>query len=238
MQAATGQKFWAVIPAAGIGTRMQAEIPKQYLRVNNKCILEYSLECFCSHARIAGVVVVLAANDGHWDQLAIAGHAKIMTAAGGAERFNSVLNGLHYLQQQADADDWVLVHDAVRPCLYHDDVDRLIAELSKHPVGGLLALPVRDTLKRVDDDGAVIETVDRSGLWHALTPQMFRLAMLEQAIAKAVAGNHMITDEAQAMELCGYRPVAVQGRADNIKITRRGDLPLAELFLTGRELQA
>ena len=232
-----GDKYWAVIPAAGIGSRMQAEIPKQYLQVNNKCILEYTLECFCSHPGITGVVVVLAADDGHWGQLSVAGHAKVKTAPGGAERFNSVLNGLRSLQQQADGNDWVLVHDAVRPCLHHEDIDHLINELGGHPVGGLLALPVRDTMKRVNDAGEVIETVDRGGLWHALTPQMFRLAMLEQAVAQAVNGNRMITDEAQAMELCGYRPVVVQGRADNIKITHRGDLPLAELFLAGRELQ-
>lgn len=231
-------KFWAVIPAAGIGSRMQAGVPKQYLQIKDKCILEYTLECFCSHAMITGVVVVLAADDGQWGHLTIAGHAKVMTAPGGVERFNSVLNGLRSLQQQAADNDWVLVHDAVRPCLHHEDIDRLIADLGRHPVGGLLALPVRDTMKRVNDAGEIAETVDRSGLWHALTPQMFRLGMLEQAIAQAVDENRMITDEAQAMELCGHRPVVVQGRADNIKITHRGDLPLAELFLAGRERQA
>lgn len=233
-----GGKFWAVIPAAGIGSRMQAGIPKQYLQINGKCILEYTLECFCSHPGITGVVVAVATADDHWHNLAVASHAKVTTAAGGAERFNSVLNGLRHLQQQADAEDWVLVHDAVRPCLHHDDIDRLLTELGEHPVGGLLALPVRDTMKRVNDDGEVTETVDRSGLWHALTPQMFRLAMLEQAIARAVDGEQMITDEAQAMELCGYRPVVVQGRADNIKITHKGDLPLAELYLAGRGSQS
>lgn len=231
------EQFWAVIPAAGIGTRMRAGIAKQYLQIHNKCILEYTLECFCSHRGITGVVVVLAGDDEHWGQLNVAGHAKVMTAQGGAERFNSVLNGLRCLHQQAADDDWVLVHDAVRPCLHHDDIDRLITELGGHPVGGLLALPVRDTMKRVNDAGEVTETVDRGGLWHALTPQMFRLVMLEQAISRAVQENRMITDEAQAMELCGHRPVAVQGRADNIKITHRGDLPLAELYLAGRERQ-
>ena len=232
---ATGRvKFWAVVPAAGIGSRMQADIPKQYLKINNKCILEYTLECFYSHPKIAGVVVVLAADDPHWSKLSVAGNARVMTAPGGAERFNSVLNGLRCLLQLAAEDDWVLVHDAVRPCLHHDDIDRLISELNGHPVGGLLAVPVRDTLKRVSDTGEVTETVDRSGLWHALTPQMFRLAMLAEAITQAVDGDSMITDEAQAMELCGHRPLAVPGRADNIKITHRGDLPLAELFLAGR----
>ena len=228
-------KYWAVIPAAGIGSRMQADIPKQYLRIKGRFILEYTLEVFCSHPMIAGVVVVLAANDDNWRSLPGIGHAKVMTAPGGAERFNSVLNGLRYLHQHADNDDWVLVHDAVRPCLTHADIDHLVERLREHPVGGLLALPVRDTMKRANATGEVVETVSRSGLWHALTPQMFKLAMLERAIERAISESTLITDEAQAMELCGYRPQLVQGRAENIKITQRGDLPLAELFLANRE---
>jgi len=228
-------KYWAVIPAAGVGSRMQAEIPKQYLRISGKCILEHTLEVFCSHPGIAGVVVVLAASDDHWRTLPGIGHAKVMMAPGGAERFNSVLNGLRYLHQYADDDDWVLVHDAVRPCLTHADIDHLVERLREHPVGGLLALPVRDTMKRANATGEVVETVSRSGLWHALTPQMFKLAMLERAIERAISESTLITDEAQAMELCGYRPQLVQGRAENIKITQRGDLPLAELFLANRE---
>ena len=228
-------KYWAVIPAAGIGSRMQADIPKQYLRIKGRFILEHTLEVFCSHPMIAGVVVVLAANDANWRALPGIGHAKVMTAPGGAERFNSVLNGLRYLHQHADNDDWVLVHDAVRPCLTHADIDHLVERLREHPVGGLLALPVRDTMKRANATGEVVETVSRSGLWHALTPQMFKLAMLERAIERAISESTLITDEAQAMELCGYRPQLVQGRAENIKITQRGDLPLAELFLANRE---
>jgi len=228
-------KYWAVIPAAGIGSRMQADIPKQYLRIKGRFILEHTLEVFCSHPMIAGVVVVLAANDDNWRSLPGIGHAKVMTAPGGAERFNSVLNGLRYLHQHADNDDWVLVHDAVRPCLTHADIDHLVERLREHPVGGLLALPVRDTMKRANATGEVVETVSRSGLWHALTPQMFKLAMLERAIERAISESTLITDEAQAMELCGYRPQLVQGRAENIKITQRGDLPLAELFLANRE---
>ena len=228
-------KYWAVSPAAGIGSRMQADIPKQYLRIKGRFILEHTLEVFCSHPMIAGVVVVLAANDDNWRSLPGIGHAKVMTAPGGAERFNSVLNGLRYLHQHADNDDWVLVHDAVRPCLTHADIDHLVERLREHPVGGLLALPVRDTMKRANATGEVVETVSRSGLWHALTPQMFKLAMLERAIERAISESTLITDEAQAMELCGYRPQLVQGRADNIKITRQDDLPLAQLFLANRE---
>ena len=146
-------KYWAVIPAAGIGSRMQADIPKQYLRIKGRFILEHTLEVFCSHPMIAGVVVVLAANDDNWRSLPGIGHAKVMTAPGGAERFNSVLNGLRYLHQHADNDDWVLVHDAVRPCLTHADIDHLVERLREHPVGGLLALPVRDTMKRANATG-------------------------------------------------------------------------------------
>jgi 2-C-methyl-D-erythritol 4-phosphate cytidylyltransferase len=231
-------KFWAVIPAAGSGSRMQTEIPKQYLKINGKCILEYTLECFCSHPRIAGVVLVLAAGDEHWRALPGARHAKVRTAAGGVERFHSVLNGLRRLREQADDDDWVLVHDAVRPCLRHADIDLLIKESRGHPVGGLLAVPVRDTLKRANQAGEVAETVSRAGLWHALTPQMFRLRMLEEAIARCIDDGNSITDEAQAMEFRGHRPRLVPGRADNIKITRREDLPLAEMILSRAEGRA
>src|SRR3989338_2500771 len=156
-------QYWAVIPAAGIGSRMQADLPKQYLRINGRFILEHTLEVFCSPPMIAGVVVVLAANDDNWRSLPGIGHAKVMTAPGGAERFNSVLNGLRYLHQHADNDDWVLVHDAVRPCLTHADIDHLVERLREHPVGGLLALPVRDTMKRANATGEVVETVSRSG---------------------------------------------------------------------------
>jgi 2-C-methyl-D-erythritol 4-phosphate cytidylyltransferase len=224
--------YWAVIPAAGVGSRMQSEIPKQYLRVSGRCVLEHTLDCFCSHPRITGIVVVLAAGDNHWKGLPGFRHARVMTAPGGVERFHSVLNGLRHLHDRAGQSDWVLVHDAVRPCLHHADIDALIEAVRDHPVGGLLALPVRDTMKRADASGEVIETVSRGGLWHALTPQMFRLAMLEQAIERAIDESILITDEAQAMERCGHRPLLVEGRADNIKITRPGDLALAELFLS------
>ena len=230
-----GVKYWAVIPAAGIGSRMQSECPKQYLKILDKTVLEHTLEKFCIHPRIAGVVVSLAANDIYWQNLGISKQYKIMTTTGGAERFNSVLNGLHYLRNHADAEDWVLVHDAVRPCVRHGDLDKLIEVLDQHPVGGLLAYPVKDTMKRANENLEVTETVDRRGLWHALTPQMFRLSLLEHAIAKAVQENIIITDEAQAVERCGYSPRLVEGRADNIKITRKEDLSLAELYLSNQE---
>ncbi len=228
-------KYWAVIPAAGTGSRMQSDVPKQYLQLNGKCVLEHTLERFCYHPRIEGIVVALSENDPYWNKLALSGHEKVMSTPGGAERYHSVLNGLKYLKTYASPDDWVLVHDAARPCLRHQDIDQLIQKLTEHPVGGLLALPVRDTMKRTDEVRGITETVNREDLWHALTPQMFRLEILEAAIEAAISGGQTITDEAQAIELYGQRPQLIQGYPDNIKITHQSDLPLAELFLSEQE---
>jgi 2-C-methyl-D-erythritol 4-phosphate cytidylyltransferase len=153
---------------------------------------------------------------------------------GGAERGQSVRNGLEALREWAGPDDWVLVHDAVRPCLCTEDLDRLLAELDDDPVGGLLAVPVRDTLKQADATGRVATTVDRAQLWHALTPQMFRLGLLCDALQSALARGLRVTDEAAAMEAAGFSPRLVEGRADNVKITRPEDLALAEFYLTRR----
>ena len=224
-------RYWAVIPAAGVGTRMQAGFPKQYLTINNKAVIEYTLGAFCNHERISGVVVAISPQDTYWPDLHITKHPKIMTTAGGKERCHSVLNCLHYLLGIASADDWVLVHDAVRPCINKQDIDVLIRELNGHPVGGLLALPVRDTMKRTNDKNIVCETVDREKLWHALTPQMFHLGALHQALETAIDKGRIVTDECQAMELAGASPRLVQGRIQNIKVTHKDDLPLVELYL-------
>ena len=229
-------RFWAVIPAAGTGIRMQMDLPKQYLTINGRRVIEYSLETFCTHPQIAGVVVALAAGDKLWEGLSFAKHPKVRTAPGGKERCHSVLNCLHALSTVASTEDWVLAHDAARPCIKREDIDQMIATLRDHPVGGLLALPVRDTMKRADssqDNGQhVQETVNRKGLWHALTPQMFRLGRLSKALEQAIQQKELVTDESQAMELAGLRPRLVEGRAENIKITRPSDLKLAKLFLS------
>ncbi len=230
-----GLRYWAVIPAAGVGTRMQADIPKQYLSIHNKTILEYTLERFCSHPKIEGVVVAISGNDDVWKTLGISSHPKITVVEGGAERCHSVLNGLHVLLEQANSSDWVLVHDAARPCLRKEDIDRLIEVLAGHEVGGLLGLPVRDTMKRADLSCTIQETVEREGLWHALTPQMFHLDVLIDSLESALSQGRVVTDEAQAVELSGLRPVLVEGHPDNIKITRNNDLALAELFLSQQE---
>ena len=217
--------FWAVIPAAGIGSRMAADRPKQYLQLAGKSILEHTLDCFLDHPCLRGVMVSLAAGDPYWPQLPCASDPRIRRAAGGRERADSVLNGLLRLRELgAGEQDWVLVHDAARPNLQRADLDRLLAELADDPVGGLLAVPVRDTLKRIGADGRVQQTVDRSVIWQAYTPQMFRLQALRDALVGASAAGVAITDEASALEWAGQAPRLIEGRADNLKITRPEDL--------------
>ena len=217
--------FWAVIPAAGVGARMRADRPKQYLDLCGRSLLERTLDCFLDHPRLRGLAVSLAAEDPWWPTLACARDARILRAPGGRERADSVLGGLLLLGEQgATAGDWVLVHDAARPNLCREDLDRLLAELAQDPVGGLLGVPARDTLKRVGRDGRVRETVDRSQVWLAYTPQMFRLGALRDALSAGLAAGAAITDEASAMEWAGHAPRLVEGRADNIKVTTPEDL--------------
>ena len=224
-------RCWAVIPAAGAGTRMGAGLPKQYLQLLGRAVIAHALDRLAGHPRIAGSVVVHARADRYWDALAPAPLPRPRRVDGGAERHHSVLNGLEALVNDAAADDWVLVHDAARPCVRREDIDRLLADLEDHPVGGLLGLPVRDTMKRADAGGAVRETVSREGLWHALTPQMFRYGLLRRALRTVLDSGRLVTDEAQAIELAGHSPRMVEGSPDNIKVTHPRDLALAELFL-------
>nr|WP_286948383.1 2-C-methyl-D-erythritol 4-phosphate cytidylyltransferase [Pseudomonas sp. UBA6718] len=217
--------FWVVIPAAGIGSRMRADRPKQYLQLAGRTILEHTLDCFLDHPRLKGLVLSLAADDPFWPALPCATDPRIQRVEGGAERADSVLAGLlRLVELGAQEGDWVLVHDAARPNLARSDLDRLLAELADDPVGGLLAVPARDTLKRIGADGRVAETVDRSLIWQAYTPQMFRFAALHRALADALVAGVSVTDEASALEWAGQAPKLVEGRADNLKITRPEDL--------------
>ncbi|MFG3450720.1 MULTISPECIES: 2-C-methyl-D-erythritol 4-phosphate cytidylyltransferase [Pseudomonadaceae] len=217
--------FWVVIPAAGVGSRMRADRPKQYLGLAGKTIIEHTLDCFLDHPDLNGIVVSLATRDPYWAGLRCAGDARIHRADGGAERADSVLAGLRCLSQLGAKDeDWVLVHDAARPNLAREDLDNLFAQLVNDPVGGLLAVPARDTLKRAGPEGRVEETVDRSVIWQAFTPQMFRLGVLSDALVGALANGVAITDEASALEWAGQSPRLIEGRADNIKVTRPEDL--------------
>ena len=214
---------------------MGTDTPKQYLKINGHFILEHTVSRFTRLADINGIVVVISRDDNYWTGMDLSRNKKIMKTTGGKERYHSVLNGLRSLGGIAGDRDWVLVHDAARPCVRISDIKKLIGELSGHQTGGLLGIPVRDTMKRTDADNEVIETVSRDGLWHALTPQMFRIGDLRQSIEQAIADNVEITDEAQAMELAGFKPKFVTGHPDNIKITRMSDLPLVELYLEQQE---
>ena len=215
---------------------MEAAVPKQYLSLRGKTVLEHSLASISGHPRIAATVVVIAVADEQWPHIAErCVPQSLIVTHGGAERCHSVLNGLRALADRAAPRDWVLVHDAARPCLRREDIDRLTEQLATHPVGGLLGIPVADTMKRSDERGDVIETVRREGLWRALTPQMFRYEMLTQALQAAVERGVMVTDESAAMEMAGCVPRMVAGHADNIKITRPGDLALAEMYLRQQE---
>jgi 2-C-methyl-D-erythritol 4-phosphate cytidylyltransferase len=224
--------FWAVIPAAGSSRRMgPGAVPKQYLTLRGRSVLEWSVEPFLARPDCAGVVVVLAADDQQWRTLELSRSSRVSTAVGGAERSASVQQGLQALRDRAGQSDWVLVHDAARPCLGRDDLNQLIDAVQADEVGGLLASPVNDTLKRSDGAGRVADTLSREGLWRALTPQMFRYGLLDRALTQATSGRVSVTDEAQAVELLGLHPRMVAGSADNIKITVPADLARAEQIL-------
>ncbi|AIZ33793.1 2-C-methyl-D-erythritol 4-phosphate cytidylyltransferase [Pseudomonas parafulva] len=227
--------FWAVIPAAGVGARMAADRPKQYLQLARQTLLEHSLDCFLSHPMLKGVVVSVAEDDPFWPGLPCAHDPRIRRATGGRERADSVLNALLLLHAQGAADDdWVLVHDAARPNLARSDLDKLLSELADDPVGGLLAVPARDTLKRADAQGRVSATIDRSTVWQAYTPQMFRLGLLHRALAECLVADVAVTDEASAVEWAGLAPRLVEGRSDNIKVTRPEDLEWLRQRWAGR----
>lgn len=221
----TDPTFTAVVPAAGIGSRMAADIPKQYLPLGGSTVLEQTLAQLLNHAAIARIIVATAERDPWFEQLAIARHPRVLRVIGGRERADSVLNALAHVKT-----DWVLVHDAARPCLHPADLDAVLVA-GQQPHGALLASRVRDTMKRGDGQGAVSSSVSRDELWHALTPQCFATAPLQQALSASLAAGAVITDEASAMEWAGFHPRLVEGRADNIKITRPEDLGLAGFFL-------
>jgi 2-C-methyl-D-erythritol 4-phosphate cytidylyltransferase len=227
--------FWTVIPAAGVGVRMAADRPKQYLQLAGKSILEHSLQCFLEHPCLRAVVVSLAEDDPFWPSLSCARDPRIVRVQGGGERAYSVLNALLCLSELGAGDqDWVLVHDAARPNLCSADLDLLLAELADDPVGGLLAVPARDTLKRIGADGRVSETLDRARIWQAYTPQMFRLGALHRALAEALVSDVQVTDEASAMEWAGHFPRLVEGRVDNLKVTYPEDLHYLERLCRAR----
>lgn len=233
----TSPRHFALIPAAGIGARMGAESPKQYMPIAGKPMLQHVLDTFAAAPAIAHTFVVVSTDDGYInDLLAAAPHlANRVTVIynGGATRHQSVLNGLHAMRAQVGDDDWVLVHDAARPGLTTDLIERLTVALRDDAVGGLLALPVVDTLKRSDALGRVEATVPREQLWAAQTPQMFRYALLRRALEQADAVVSPVTDDASAIEALGLQPKLVEGSPRNFKVTLPHDVVLAELYLKG-----
>lgn len=225
----TSRDVIAIVPAAGIGSRMQAECPKQYLTIGNKTILEHAVAALLRHPRVGRVIIVVAPDDRWFNALPLATDPRIVNVLGGSLRAESVLAGLH----AASGAGWVLVHDAARPCLHPDDLSRLLTISQHSRIGGILASRVRDTMKRAaPGDTHIAHTVPREDLWHALTPQFFPLALLRDCLSRALSDGATITDEASALEYCGYRPLLVNARADNIKVTCPEDLALAEFYLT------
>lgn len=224
--------IWAIVPAAGIGKRMQSRIPKQYLLLNERPVLEHTINVLLQNAHIAGLIIALQKDDSYWSDIKITSHKPVVRTEGGKERADSVLNALTALVEceQFEEADWVMVHDAVRPCLTQHDINKLVAGVDGDD-GGLLALPVRDTMKRCNENNTVAQTVARENMWHALTPQYFPALALKAALEHAKENNQTLTDESSAMELAGYSPKLVEGQEDNIKITRPDDLRLAGLFL-------
>ncbi|EXI62055.1 2-C-methyl-D-erythritol 4-phosphate cytidylyltransferase [Mannheimia granulomatis] len=219
------RKIIAVIPASGVGSRMKAEKPKQYLKLQGKTILEHTVSLFLEHPLIEKVIVAVAKDDPFYAHIDLLNSAKVQIVFGGTTRADTVFNALQHIEDSA----WALVHDAARPCLKRSDLDKILQIENKQ--GGILATPAVDTMKRAEGSH-ILHTEDRSTLWHALTPQFFPAKILREALASAFAKKQSVTDEASAMELSGYQPELVAGRSDNLKITRPEDLALAEFYLT------
>ncbi len=231
-------RFWAVVPAAGLGRRMGSEVPKQYLKVLDIPVIEITLRKLAAVPQVQGIVVALAEEDRWWDRLGLTFKKPVRTVIGGEERIHSVLNAVESIAESFTMQDWILVHDAARPCVILTDIGKLITEVASHPCGGLLAAPIHDTIKlERPEDRDVEETLDRRRLWRALTPQLFRAPLLLKGLRAGARLPHQVTDEASALERLGHHPRLVEGRGDNIKITRPEDLELAELYLA-REARA
>lgn len=230
-------RFWAVVPAAGVGRRMGSQVPKQYLAINGEAVLERTLHRLLSIECLDGITVALGSEDEFWPDLGASRDPRVRIAPGGNERADSVLSALKSLESLASPDDWVLVHDAARPCITQTDILKLIKALEHDHVGGILAIPVSDTLKTVEN-GLITGSPDRRLVWRALTPQMFRYGVLTQALEDAALKGKAVTDESSAVEMAGHLPKVVEGRSDNIKITQPEDLRLAAYFLEAQDAES
>ena len=230
-------KVWVVVPAAGSGRRMGTDLPKQYLPLLGKTIIEHTLDKLVMLDAVEGIMVALSPDDPYFATLPIAAHPKIFTTEGGDERSASVLSALVSLEEKASLpqknqlSDWVLVHDAARCCIRLSAIQSLLTALANNEIGGILGVPVSDTLKKVGRTQTIVDTVDRTSIWQAQTPQMFRYDILIESLRVALRKGLVITDEASAVEMAGYSPAIVMGHYDNIKITHPEDLDLAAAIL-------
>ncbi len=227
--------IWAIVPAAGTGSRSGSAIPKQYQALAGQPMLHHVLDVLCQHPDIDGIILALSAEDTHWQGITMWRNKALRTCIGGAERSDSVLLAINALADVlVGAEDFVLVHDAARPCLRFEDLHQLIQLASVHPVGALLAGKIKDTVKRSDSSAQVEGTIDRRLLWRAFTPQMFPLKSLQRALQHAKQEGVAVTDESSAMECLGLSPLLVEGADDNIKVTLASDFALAEAILKAR----
>lgn len=227
-------KYWAIMPAAGIGSRMESTMPKQYLKLAGKTIIEHSIDAILRLANLELLIVCISENDRRFSELPVTSD-RITTELGGESRAQSVLNGVLALGGKARDDDWVLVHDAARPCLQSEDLNRLLASLESDPVGGVLAVKANDTLKLSTTTGGqdrVAKTVDRSQIWLAQTPQMFRYGLLREALEHCKSEQLAVTDEASALEQIGHSVKLIRGSYHNIKVTTPDDRKLAQFLLS------
>jgi len=228
-------KVWIVVPAAGVGSRFGGDMPKQYQQLLGKPVIEYTLERLLqlkdSQIQDIEIVVAVSVKDTLWQPLAVFKNPQIQTILGGDERADSVRLALEHLKGKAEPDDWVLVHDVARPCVRVQDIQNLMTTLASHKVGGVLAIPLSDTVKRVVRQSDIDSTEDRSQLWAAQTPQMFRYGLLLESLQSVVQQQYQPTDESAAIEQLGYTPSVVEGSRDNIKITRLEDMAIAEAIM-------
>ena len=229
---------WAIVPASGLGHRMQGEVAKQYLQLCGKSILEHTLDRLLSFKDIRGVILVLRSDDQAWEALNYQSQKPLVVTAGGKERQHSVFNGLLKLLKLEAANPYAMIHDAVRPLVMHQDLARLMSSARDNPAGAILGVPVTDTLKRQDDNSNITETVGRSDLWRAFTPQLFRAKLLLEAFRYVEDNNLTITDDAAAVEALGMQPGLVKCSTQNIKITHPQDLDLAAQILIAQQSQA
>ncbi len=224
--------IWAIVPASGVGERMRSSVPKQYLKLGDKTIIEHTLDRLLSFDGIIGVILVLRADDSDWPGLNYQSEKPVLTTTGGEERKHSVFNGLLKLKELDLNDPYALVHDAVRPLVTHKDLACLVKAATNHEAGALLALPISDTIKKQDEQGNSNKSIEREGLWRAFTPQLFRACLLHKALDYVLQNNLKITDDAAAIEALGMKPKLVSCSAENIKLTNPEDLSLAEQILS------